>query len=85
MMPYLITLVPELNKHIEKNDKILIHCRAGMQRSATIVAGIMINKHQMSAYNAIKFIQDKRKIAFRPFPHFNLALNFYEKYMLQKI
>ena len=40
--------------------KVLVHCRAGQSRSATIVITYLIHKFHWSLQQAYKFVQDKR-------------------------
>ena len=49
---------------------VLIHCHAGMQRSAAIVACYLIHFYKMTPDEAIKFIKSKRPIAFYPQANF---------------
>lgn len=81
MVNYLKNLSPILNNHVEKNDKILVHCRCGMQRSATILAGLLMYRYKITKWQAIKIIKSHRFVAFLPAPNFNLALDIYEKYL----
>ena len=53
-----------------KNQKILVHCAAGMQRSATVVGMFLIATKGMTWQQAINYIQGIRLIAFRDTPHF---------------
>ena len=43
---------------------VLVHCQAGSQRSATIVAIYLMMKYNMTASNAISLIKSKRPICF---------------------
>ena len=45
-----------------KNGKILVHCMAGVSRSATIVLVYMIRDHQMDLLDALKTARRKRYI-----------------------
>ncbi len=49
--------------------RILVHCAAGMQRSAATVAMFLIATERMNPEQAIQAVRAKRKIAF--FPHAN--------------
>jgi len=46
------------------NKNILVHCFAGMNRSATIIAAYLINYKNMYYKEAIKFILEKRSPVF---------------------
>jgi len=53
---------------------ILIHCFAGMQRSAAVVAMTLIAMYQVPADKVMKFIRDKRNVAFFPQANFDKAI-----------
>ena len=57
-----------------KGQNVLVHCAAGMQRSAVIVGMYMIATRGMSWQQAISYIQGIRPIAFRPGPNFKDSL-----------
>jgi dual specificity phosphatase 12 len=64
-----------------KGNKILIHCAAGMQRSAAIMAMYLIVTRGISWHQAITYIQGIRPIAFRPAPNFkDSIIEFYKSY-----
>jgi protein tyrosine/serine phosphatase len=49
---------------------VLIHCHAGMQRSAGVLACYLIRFYKMTPDEAIRFIKSKRPIAFYPQANF---------------
>lgn len=81
MIKYLKILSPILNKHIENGDNILIHCRCGMQRSATILAGLLMFRYRISKWQAMHIIKAKRFITFLPNANYGLSLDLYEKFL----
>lgn len=70
MVKYIQRYLPVIHRYLKSGKKVLIHCRAGVQRSATIVAAYLMRYHKMTIRQAISFIRDKRMIAFRPGPNF---------------
>ena len=62
-----------------KGNVILVHCFAGMQRSAAAVAMYLITTKGMSWQQAITYIQSIRPIAFRPSPNFRDSLIEFDK------
>jgi|SaaInlV_165m_DNA_1040744.scaffolds.fasta_scaffold17795_3 protein-tyrosine phosphatase len=63
MYKYIDEMCDKLNVHILNNDKILVNCNAGMQRSATLVAYYLIKHRGMCFTDAVNFIQEKRSVA----------------------
>lgn len=62
-----------------RGENILIHCYAGMQRSAALVAMTCIVLFNETADEAIDFIRSKRDIAFFPGENFGQAIRGFEK------
>ena len=58
---------------------ILVHCMAGMQRSAASVAMMLIAYQKMSAADAMRFIKEKRSIAFHPRANFGRSIHTFEQ------
>ena len=58
---------------------ILVHCMAGMQRSAASMAIMLIAHLGVSAQVAMKMIKDRRTIAFYPAPNFGQAIMQFQK------
>ncbi len=57
-------VLEKINKSLLANEKVLVHCHAGMQRSCAVVACYLVKYNNMSINNAIKLIKEKRHIAF---------------------
>lgn len=59
--------LPKILKIIESirssGQNVLVHCRAGQQRSAAVVAAYMMS-HGMCKQDAIRFVQSKKPDAF---------------------
>jgi protein-tyrosine phosphatase len=81
-------IVYKLTKE-HKQGNVLVHCYAGMQRSAAVIAMYLIGNHRMKKDNAISFIRSKRPIAFWPFVNFDKAIEIfqdnYERDILPKL
>lgn len=60
-------------------QNILVHCYAGMQRSAAVVAMYLIAHKKMKTDEAIAFLKEKRSIVFLPFPNFYDAIVGFQK------
>ena len=79
------TRVLERIHHCRMNNKqVLIHCHAGMQRSAAVLACYLIKYYKMTPDEAIRFIKSKRPIAFYPQANFMKVIqNEYQKISLK--
>jgi len=68
----------EMKRAEAEGTGVLVHCAAGMQRSAAIVAMYLIALEHKKAEDAIRFIQDRRPIAFRPAVNFDRSIRGFE-------
>lgn len=84
MSLYMKKLIPIINNHINNKQKILIHCRAGMQRSAAVVAALLMYRYNIEKNFAMNIVRYKRSCAFLPLPNFNLSLHLYQNYLQNK-
>jgi len=62
-----------------KRGPVLVHCAAGMQRSAAVVAMYLIATSGYKVETAIKYIQSRRPIAFTPSPNFLQSMQYFER------
>jgi protein-tyrosine phosphatase len=67
-----------MTEYIE-GKTILVHCMAGMQRSAASVAFFLISYRKMRALDAMKFIKEKRMIAFYPRANFGRSIDYFDR------
>jgi protein-tyrosine phosphatase len=73
--------VYKLLKEHNRGRNILIHCYAGMQRSAAIMAMYLIATKGIPWQHAVSYIQGIRPIAFRPSANFkDSMIEFYNSY-----
>ncbi len=63
-------ILPLISQHYQKGRTILIHCAAGMQRSAIITLSYLYNYHTHDSGEALYIIKSKRPIAFTPYMNF---------------
>lgn len=79
----LLFLIPMILQKIlaahYNRSNVLVHCFAGMQRSATVIACLLMFMHRMSKDEAIQYIQSIRPIAFTPSANFWYTLQHFEK------
>ena len=65
-------------RFIEGDDKILIHCKSGQSRSATIVIAFIMWKQKLSFEESFNLVNGKRKVA-NPNFGFITQLKIFEK------
>lgn len=58
---------------------VLVHCAAGMQRSAASVAFMLIAMKHMRALDAMTLIKTKRNIAFYPRANFGRSIDYFDR------
>ncbi len=80
MYESLESCVDYIHKCIVSNGKsVLVHCKAGKQRSASVIAAYIMKFGEVDIDKAVYYIRTKRPIAFTPMINFLPAL---KKYML---
>ena len=67
---------------IKGDDKVLVHCAAGVSRSASIVIAYIMWDKKMSFEEAFEFVESKRKIG--PNNGFIEQLKLFEKELIEK-
>lgn len=55
-------ITSEIDKALSKGEPVLVHCQMGISRSPTLVAAYLMKKKNMTAAEAIAFIEAKRDI-----------------------
>jgi len=78
MYLYLPKIVQLMKYHANKGENIYVHCHAGMQRSATVIAAYMMSNWNINMLEAMQHIKKYRSIAFTPFINFEKSLVQYE-------
>ena len=71
-------LMSEHRRASAEGTAVLVHCAAGMQRSAASVAMYLIATRGMTTDQAIEYIRSKRSIAFRPSANFEKSMRGFE-------
>jgi len=67
-----------MSEYVE-GKTILVHCMAGMQRSAASVAFFLISYLKMRALDAMKMIKEKRMVAFYPRANFGRSIDYFDR------
>lgn len=78
MIEHFDTIYDKMKYYIDNDQGVLVHCRAGMQRSATVVALYIMKKYKINFESARKIIRQKRCIAFYPIINFIGPLKYFE-------
>ena len=74
-------IVFKIMREYKKGGPILVHCAAGMQRSAACTAMFLIVLKNMTPSQAVDYIQERRPIAFTPGVNFKESIEgFYHAY-----
>ncbi len=76
-------IVAKLARERRQGHPVLVHCAAGMQRSAAVVAMYLIATQQISKDEAIQFIRKKRSIAFMPMANFGNSISGFERSLVK--
>lgn len=79
MQSYLPHAVDAIDKSLKRGIPVLVHCHAGVQRSACVVAAYLMHSEGLSVFDAIAEVRRKRPVAFQPGVNFYGALQAFGK------
>lgn len=85
MLSALPEIVKVIDNKLQNNTTVIVHCLAGRQRSATVVAAYLMYKYEFSVDDAIAYVKSKKKDAFFPYVNFRWSLEEYEKVIRLKV
>lgn len=74
--PTAVLLIDEVLSH---GHNVLVHCRAGMQRSAAVVAAYLMWKRGLTADQALEYVNKRKPETFWPRPTFEPALRAWQR------
>lgn len=77
-LPHIVGVIHEV---LSQNNAVLVHCRLGRQRSATVVAAYLMRERDMTMTDAIKHIQMLNPAAFQPEANFRRSLEMFEVHL----
>lgn len=69
----------KMMREYSEGKTILVHCMAGMQRSAASVAFFLISYSKMRALDAMRFIKERRMVAFYPRANFGRSIDYFDR------
>jgi len=72
-------IVSKLCQEYRSGKPILVHCAAGMQRSAAVVAMFLLATAKLTSDEAMAYIRVKRPIAFIPMANFSTSIKGFER------
>jgi dual specificity phosphatase 12 len=78
MLEHFPIVVVVIDDVLNFDKGVLVHCRAGMQRSAAVVAAYLMWKRGYTANQALEFINSRKHETFWPVPTFEQALRAWE-------
>ena len=78
-------VIVKLMREYRAGKTILVHCFAGMQRSAAVVALFLIATTGRPSADVIAFIREKRPVAFFPMANFSAAMNGFQHDLMVKM
>lgn len=82
MTKSLPVIVPYIDKAITVYRRpVLVHCAAGQQRSAAVVAAYLVYKYNYTIYQAIQIVKSKKPDAFLTGVNFENSLKDYYSYL----
>ena len=73
-----------IDKCINSNKKVYVHCFWGLMRSSTLVCGYLIKKYNINYKDAIIIVKEKRPKALSSLYNFNEVLEYVEDYYKNK-
>jgi hypothetical protein len=71
-------IVTKVLREYGKGNTILVHCHAGKQRSAAVMAMTLLAKTRQSADAAMAYIRQRRPVAFFPEANFDKSIRGFE-------
>lgn len=74
LQAHLLTVVPLIDEHLRRGEAVLVHCYAGVSRSASVVAAFLMYREGLSARQAIARIRRLKPETFQPAANFMAAL-----------
>jgi len=58
-----------INRNLDRNSSVLVHCKSGHRRSAIVVINYLMNKYNMNKKDAIEYVRSRRPTIFPSYTH----------------
>lgn len=68
-----------IHSHLQRDNTVLVHCHAGMQRSCAVVACYLVKYHKYLPDQAINYIKERRPVAFLGGVNFRETIEAFQK------
>ena len=75
------TAVPRISSYIDQGRNVLVHCRAGQQRSMATVAAVLMYREGLTAMRAVERCRKVKSDAFWPRINFHRSLLKWQTYV----
>jgi len=62
MYPYFDQAADYINRALQQGGKVLVHCREGISRSATVVLAFLMIHRNMTVQEAVRTVRKNRQI-----------------------
>lgn len=77
LVPFLHATVEFVRVRLSVNKRVLVHCFAGIQRSAAVVAAVVMRERELGVHDAIEFVRARRPEAFLGGVNFMPSLRYF--------
>jgi dual specificity MAP kinase phosphatase len=84
LLRHLPGAVQAIDAALSRGQKVLVHCYAGIQRSASVVAAYLMWKYGATVAEAMAHIQNSKPETFGPDPTFADALKQWEQVLASR-
>jgi dual specificity phosphatase 12 len=74
LLAYFPNLLEYIHVSLKENKIVLVHCYAGRQRSAAVIAGYLMRYGNLDYEEVLNILRSKREIIFRPECNFKHCL-----------
>jgi protein-tyrosine phosphatase len=75
----------EMNEFIDNNERVLVHCHAGISRSATAVIAYVMKTLRMTLNEAMKFVQTRRHVVCPNFSFMGQLRSYQDDLQIQQL
>jgi len=75
----------EMNEFIDNNERVVVHCHAGISRSATAVIAYLMKSSRMTLNEAMKFVQTRRHVVCPNFSFMGQLRSYQDDLQIQQL